>query len=176
MSSKFVLPLVLLCGTFAFSQNADDPTGMFFSSSPGEGCPVEVKAKLDVPAKLVPVEGGKQGESARHLHLSLNNSQPFAIMSAEFAVYGYPKGLRFAPTVLRDPDPDLIRKVFPISQRVSPGTKAALDFRLENMSGVAYIDINSMTYADGSKWQSDKRHSCRATGSSSMDASMPRTH
>jgi hypothetical protein len=173
MNLHNIFPLMLLCSATVCAQVPDTTQGTLFLSPGWKGCPVELRAKLEVRARFVPVEQDKQATEDQGLHLTLSNARPVQVISAEIAVHGYPKGMRIMPTVLRIPDPYEIRRTFPIADAIAPGESISFDLPLKGLSTVDHIDVVSLTYADGSIWHPANltdRQPCRAFGRTAIEA------
>jgi len=173
MNLRSLFPIALLCSAAALAQNLDTPQGTLFLSPAGQGCPVEIRAKLEVRARFVPVEQDKQATKGQGLHLSLKNAKPIPVVSAEIAVHGYPKGLRSMPTVLRNPDPAEIKRTFPVAGAIASGASRSFELPLKDLSFVTHIDVESLTYADGFIWRPAslaEHQPCRAFGRTAIEA------
>jgi hypothetical protein len=114
----------------------------------------------------VPVDQAKPDAPGQGLRLTLKNARLTQVASAEVAVRGYPSAIRVAPTVLRNPDPDEIVRFFPVSGAIAPGESTSFEFSLKDLGTVTRIDVESLTYADGTVWRPANfmdRLSCRVS-------------
>jgi hypothetical protein len=133
---------------------------------------VEVNASLKVRANFVPIDRGNNGVGPQSLHLGIRNPKPQFVASGTVAVYGFPKSLRVLPTVLLMPDPREVKKTFAISHSISSGETTVMDLGIDDdLSTVTRIDIESLTYSDGSEWHPREQQSCLARGRTQIDAS-----
>lgn len=158
------LPLVLLFGSMAVSQTSGQ---QFSSESSRANCPVELKASLNRAGKIVPIvpaENGRNTSNELRLHIALSNPRS-AIVAAHFTVHGYPVGGRVQPAVLYFPnDPAEIAKTIAYDQTLAEGHSSSFDVAVANFSTVTSIDLDSVTYSDGSGWHPENRKYCRAVG------------
>lgn len=165
MNPTRALPLFLLLGSATFSQT---PGTQFSSQASEASCPIEIKASfyaVGKPAGIQPVENGRTTERDQRLRITLGNPKS-EVASVQITVYGYPVGGRVAPAVLYFPhDPAEIKKTIAFDRAVGAGQNAVVDFSVRDFSAVTSIDLNAMTYSDGSTWHPANHQSCRAVGS-----------
>jgi len=164
MNHTRALPLLFLLGSTALSQTP----GKQFSSQALQGnCPVEIKASFNRAGKIVPVAPDVKGRSTSdepRLQIALSNPKT-GIAAARVTVHGFPVGGRVEPAVLYLPnDPAEITKTIAFDQTVEVGQSSSFDVALPNFSTVTSIDLDSVTYTDGSTWHPEKRKYCRAVG------------
>jgi hypothetical protein len=164
MNAVRALPLAFLFGSIAFSQTSDR---QFSSESFRANCPIEIKASLKGAGKIVPIVPAKNElstDSEQQLWITLSNPKS-EIVAVRITVYGFPVGGRVDPAVLYFPhNPAEITKTIAFDQTVAVGQAAKLDVAVPNFSTVTSIDLNSVTYSDGSSWRPEGRKSCRAVG------------
>ena len=158
------LPLVLLFGSMAFSQNSSK---QFSSETLRAICPVEIKASLNSPGKImpiVPIKTERTADNEQRLRITLSNPKS-EVVAARITVHGFPVGGRVAPAVLYSPnDPAEITKTIAFDQRVARGQNASIDVAVPNFSTVTSISLDSLTYSDGSAWHPANRKYCAAVG------------
>ena len=149
----------------AFSQTAGRQ--QFSSGGSRANCPIELKASLNSAGKIVPIapaeKGPVKGDDQR-LQITLSNPES-EVVAARFTVHGFPVGGRVDPAVLYlSKDPAEITKTIAFDQTVAVGQNASFDVAVPNFSTVTSIDLDSVTYSDGSIWHSENRKYCRAVG------------
>lgn len=170
MSLSRIMSLAFVFSGVALAQSTSGSNGIFFNTLPGQGCPVEIRANLNIRASFVPIDKGHNGVGPQSLHLGIRNPKPQLVTEETIAVYGYPRGLRALLAVLLMPDPREIKKTFALSHSVSPGEITVMDLSLaDDLSTVTHIEIESLTYADGSKWQPHEQQSCLARARTEID-------
>ena len=164
MNPTRALPLVLLFGSMAFSQNLG--TQQFSSDGFRANCPVELKASLQAAGKIVPIVPAKTGQNQpdqRRLQITLGNPKS-EVASARITVHGYPVGVRVDPAVLYFPDPAEITETIVFNRAVAAGENASLGVAIPGFSTVTSLDLDSVTYSDGSSWRAGNLRNCRAVG------------
>jgi len=165
---RFV-PLVLLFSSIALSQTParSESNSVHFKLTPAQhsGCPVEIEGWLDVSGTVVPVpKPGGKGDKQK-LHVTLSNSKTLEVRDAEISVHGFRKELRNAPAVLYSPDdPAVVSKTLKFNHMVLPGKDASADFVIRGFGSVTALDLDSVTYSDGTTWHSSGQTQCRALG------------
>lgn len=170
-----ILPVAFLLASTAFSQNPGKrlSDSVIFNSPAGSGsnCPVEIKAKLDVAAKVLPVEEGQTQKDERQFHITLGNPKSLKVVTAKITLHGFPVGVRLSPAVLYLPDdPAEIKQTVVFDRTVASGANASMNFGLHGFSTVTAVDLDSVTYSDGSQWHPENHQSCRAVSSLPIDA------
>lgn len=164
MNPTRALPLLLLLGSTAFSQT---PGTQLSSHGSEANCPIEIKASFYVagkPAGIQPVENGQTMERDQRLRITLGNARS-EVASVQITVYGYAVGGRVAPAVLYSPhNPAEISKTIAFDRAVGAGQNTAIDLSVRDFSTVTSIDLNALTYSDGSTWRPANHQSCRAVG------------
>ncbi len=159
MNPTRAFPLILLFGSMAFSQTFNKE---FSSETSRANCPVELKASLNVPGKIVPVQKGRSTGDEQRLKITLGNPQS-ELVAAQITVHGFPVGVRLDPAVAYFPsDSAEIRKTIVFDHAVAAGQKVSFDVSVHDFSTVSSIDLDSVTYSDGSRWHPANRKSCKA--------------
>lgn len=164
MNLTRALPLVFLLGSIALSQTLG--TQQFSSEGFRANCPIVLKANLNTAGKIVPIVPAKKGRNTgNELRLQITLSNPKSeVVAARITVHGYPVGGRVDPAVLYFSDPAGITKTIAFDQTVAAGQNASFDVAVPNFSAVTLIDLDSVTYSDGSGWHPENRKYCRAVG------------
>jgi hypothetical protein len=164
MNPARALPLVFLFSSIAFSQTSRI---QFSSESFQANCPIELKASLNSPGKIVPIVPAKKGRSTGNEHrLQITLSNPKSeVVAARITVHGFPVGGRVDPAVLYlTKNPAEITKTIAFDQIVAAGQNTSFGVAVPNFSAVTSIDLDSVTYSDGSGWHPENRKYCRAVG------------
>ena len=94
------------------------------------------------------------------IYLTLINLEPQSIVSAEIVVHGFSNKWRFVP--LSGADPDLARTV-DVALDVQGNSQATRDLRLSHFTAITAVDVNAVTYADGSTWRTSSPGACSAS-------------
>jgi hypothetical protein len=176
MNRIHALSLVfLLCTTASNAQTSGKHPSYSLTFSPmmplPSDCPVEVKARLDIPAKVVLIKGEQPQGITEKLQITLNNPKSPGIAAAHMTIRGVPVGVRFVPAVVYLPDdPAQISKTVAFDRPVAAGQNASIFVGVSDFSAVTSIDLDSVTFADGLSWHPIVRRACSATGRLSLNS------
>jgi hypothetical protein len=96
------------------------------------------------------------------LHLTMTNFLSQDIVSAQITVHGFSDKWRVIPLSNESPAPDLAKTV-DVALNVKGNGHASSDLSLSRLTAVAAIDVNSVTYADGSTWHTSSPGACSVT-------------
>jgi len=122
-----------------------------------EGCPISFSARQASDGDLVNVTPGKPDQApskgvAQRIRLSVNNGGK--VVSAHVTVHGLtPKG-RMLPVDSSQEGAAQISRNLEISFSNDATNSIGANLFLRGFSAVFSVDVNSMTYADGSTWKS----------------------
>jgi hypothetical protein len=169
---------ILLMGTCAFSQEpamgsnaklalatpplhmdrTNCPVGLQIKHGPG----LAVSRSADGPSiNGKPLSGQVRIQDQNQgIHLTLINLVPQSIESAEIVVHGFSNKWRFVP--LSGADPDLTRTV-DVALDVQGNSQASRNLRLSHFTAITAVDVNAVTYADGSTWRTSSPGACSAS-------------
>jgi hypothetical protein len=127
----------------------------------GESCPVSLRAQPGTAPGMVIVGGGKTTASQK-LNLRVTNFiNRRAITSAQITVHGLTAHGRISPASFRDSEADTVSKQVDLTLTVAPGASASTDMLFKGFTSVRWIDLDSITYADGSMWHSSPQRKCQ---------------
>ena len=104
----------------------------------------------------VPIEG-----VAQKLHLTVTNPDSRRVVAANVTVRGFADKARLMQVMPGQHSFDAARTLdvrFP----VDPGKETSADLRVPGLTAISAIDLNSVTYADGSVWKLASGGSCRS--------------
>ncbi len=114
----------------------------------------EIGGTATVPPESSAVKEGQK------LHVSVTAPQAKRIVAANVTVRGYANKSRFMTVLSTGNGFDAFRTVdVRFSEDGKEGSIA--DFAVPNLTAVGAIDLNSVTYADGSTWKVADNQSCR---------------
>lgn len=94
------------------------------------------------------------------IHLTLINLSPLSIVSAEVVVHGFSNKWRYVP--LAGADPDLARTV-DVALDVQGNGQASRNLSFSHFTAITAVDVNEITYADGSSWHTSSPGACSAS-------------
>ncbi|MGA2808130.1 MAG: hypothetical protein ABSE87_08340 [Terracidiphilus sp.] len=128
-------------------------------------CPVSLRAQQAASGNMLAVRSGEPKGPAQGLHLILTNRDSRQIVGATVTVRGLTAKGRVT-RALSDPaltglDDDAART---LEVTFSAGTSREFftDFSVPGLTSVRAIDLDSVTYADGSTWKLAPGKTCRA--------------
>jgi hypothetical protein len=159
------LPLAfLLASTFAVAQQA----ATLHLSENTSGCPIGIQARhaMQTPVSMNADDkngpGSKVAPQFQRLQLTLSNPSSRDIVSAEFTAHGFSNKPRAMDAGSNAPD---LAKTMEIALGVKGKGHASHDLSLNHFTAVTSIDLNSVTYADGTTWRAPSPGACSITPS-----------
>jgi hypothetical protein len=164
MHRASTLPLVLLfAATCCTAQNAISNMSLTTQRVVGNDCPVNMQAS-HTSGFPVSMNAGPQGATPRGLyqqiHLTMKNLVSHEIMSAQITAHGYSNKQKMRELASASQGPDL-SKTMEVVLDVKGNGHASSDLTFHHFTAVSSIDVNSITYADGSTWRSSSPGACR---------------
>jgi hypothetical protein len=162
---------ILLTGTCAFSQEpVTGSTANLVLATPHShmdrnNCPVGLRVKhgpgLPMSRNAGPtINGNGQAQipdQNQGIHLTLTNLMPRSIVSAQIVVHGFSNKWRYVP--LSGADPDLARTV-EVALDVKGNGEASRNLSLSHFTAITAVDVNAITYSDGSTWRTSSPGAC----------------
>jgi hypothetical protein len=164
------LPLAfLLASTFAVAQQS---ATLHLSENTSGGCPVGIEARhaMQTPVSMNAASNapGKQVvPQLQRLHLTLTNPSSRDIVSAQFTAHGFGNKPKAMDLSAGSNEPDLA-KTIDVAVGVKGKSQASHDLSLNHFTAVTSIDLNSVTYADGTTWHAPSPAACSITPSMVM--------
>lgn len=161
----FVSLLALLATMAAFGQslahNTSQPA-VLETLTYSNQCPLTLSAQQGSSGQLrstqvIPSHADKQ-PIGQQIRLTLANPRLIGVTAARIQVRGYTPNARAFPAA--SPSPDAARSL-DLVLTVAPGQDATTDLRLESFSAVTSIELESVSYADGSRWQAGAEARCQ---------------
>lgn len=135
--------------------------------TPGADCPVGLKVNhgpspLEKVTKYGPFTPPAPKVQEQRIQLTMTNSSSKEIVSAQITVYGFSDKWRSIPLAGAKDTPDL-RKTINLVLNVKGNDHASSDLSLHRFTSVAYVDLDSLTYADGATWKASSPAACSVT-------------
>jgi hypothetical protein len=155
----------LLVSTFAVAQQA---ATLHRSENKSAGCPVDMEARhaTRTPASMNAdgenAPGSKVAPQLQRLRLTLTNPSSRDIVSAQLTAHGFSKKPRARDLSAGSNEPDLA-KTIEVALGVKGKGQASRDLSLNHFTAVTSIDLNSITYADGTTWNAPSPGACSIT-------------
>jgi hypothetical protein len=164
----------LLLSTFAVAQQ---PLKHHRSESKSFSCPVNIEARhatqtpvsvnadgKDLQGPAINAPKGQVAPQFQRLQLTLTNPSSQDIVSAEFTAHGFSNNPRAMELSAGSNAPDLA-KTIEIALGVKGKGHASSELSLKHFTAVTSIDLNSLTYADGTTWHAPSPGACSITPS-----------
>ena len=145
-------------------------------------CPVSLRAKQAPGGDRMVVNGVPRTGIAQNLHLTVSAPDSKRIVAANVTVRGFTKKPRVMPTMANQDTGDAAKTLdvrFPTSPEpassdpASSDKEISADLAVPGLTAVTVIDLNSVTYADGSNWKLAAGSTCRSWIDGFMRVSMP---
>jgi hypothetical protein len=160
MKSASILPLaIMLATTSMFGQSFTLPPRIDPSKCP-VGLQVEHSSGLFKyqNAKAVPADRGDVApRTEQWFDFRMTNFLPHEIVSAQITTHGFSDKWRVIPVSAAKPD---IWKTVDVALDVKGNSSASRELSLGHFSAIRTIDVNSVTYADGSTWHASSPGAC----------------
>jgi hypothetical protein len=158
MKSAGILSLAItLATTSMFGQSFTLPPRIDPSKCP-VGLQVERSSGLFAyeNAKAVPAEDAAPS-SEQWFDLRMTNFLPHQVVSAQLTAHGF--GYKWRVIPVSDATPD-IWKTMDVALDVKGNSSASRELSFGHFSTITTIDVNSVTYADGSTWHASSPGTC----------------
>ncbi len=164
MKRATALSFALLLGSIPLAaQNARQqaqPTPQVPSGS--DVCPVSLRAEQKAAGEVLAADKSRPKGVAQHLQLTLAHPGSRRIARARVTVHGLTAKGRVTPTPTRRQNPSDASRTFDLTFHAGPNDKAAsADLWVRGLTAVLTVDLDSVTFADGSIWTLKGRDACR---------------
>ena len=113
-----------------------------------------------INGKPLPYGQVQIAEQNQRIDLTLINLSPQSIVSAQVVVHGFSNKWRYVP--LSGADPDLATTV-DVALDVKGNGQASRNLSLSQFTAITAVDVNAITYADGSTWRTSSPGACSAS-------------
>jgi hypothetical protein len=126
-------------------------------------CPVSLHARQAAEAFRREVGEGDANPKglAQHLHLTATNPQARRIVAASVTVRGFANKARMVQTMTTQDTSDAA-KTMDVKFTSQPGKEVSAYLAVPGLSAVSVIELNSVTYSDGSTWKLASGSVCRS--------------
>lgn len=144
------------------------------TASPEAVCPVSLRALQGTGYGLVHVRGAQGAQvdaPGQRLHLIVINGPKGIARSAQVLVSGFSAKGRIKKTAGPDEERPEISRTMTVVFDPEDATGVAADMVLPGFTSVSAIELQSITYQDGSSLNLTKREACRATPDPMMPVS-----
>ncbi|MHB1960186.1 MAG: hypothetical protein ACYCO5_14330 [Acidobacteriaceae bacterium] len=173
LAGAFSLALVLGSLTLpAQSSGRHDTQPAVATVVPGSSnCPVDIRAQKNLGAgqlQTLPAGSDRNPGLGQNLHLTLTNSTFAQIIGVRITAYGLNSKGQVTPARTTADDSSAIKKTLDLKLKVEPKSNASTDILLTGFTSVAYINVDSIRYADGSTWTPSAAHTCHVVPDAAM--------
>ncbi len=167
-SPRVVAFTILLATTTVFGQSLSlQGNGPVFPVL--DQCPIGLQVDHGTFFQEREVKSGPQTVLQQRIHLTMTNRRAQTIVSALFTVHGLSQKARMID--LSTPVPDMA-KTIQLALDVKGNNQASSDLSLSRFAVVTAVDVNAVTYADGSSWREPLAGACSVTPSALMRVSV----
>ena len=152
MKSIGVLPLAIVLATPCII--AQDVVLHLSPNTAGGNCPVglSVNHGSSFPArKTIGPSAAPAAPVEQRIQLTMTNLSSQEIVRAQITFHGLSDKWRYVP-LPEAPAPDLTKRV-EVTLDVRGNSHASSDLSLNRFTSVTSVDLDSLTYADGSTWE-----------------------
>ncbi len=133
------------------------PVGMRAQHVIGQGAVVAVRGSHHAGQ----IQGNHHvGPPVQQIELTLSNSKPKDIVGAEITVHGFNGKGHMTLARSGQAEPSEITKTIKLKLTVGGKEDASADLSLDAFSAVDLVDLDSISYADGSTWRSSDLQTC----------------
>jgi hypothetical protein len=170
-----ILPLaIVLATTSAIGQDTvllrsplTTPSILMQPRTPRADCPVGLKVNhgqsfLKRDTDYGPFAPPAPKVQEQRIQLTMTNPSPKEIVSAQITIYGFSDKWRSIPLAGAKDTPDL-KKTVNLVLNVKGNDHASSDLSLNRFTAVAYVNLDSLTYADGATWKASSLDACSVT-------------
>jgi hypothetical protein len=128
-------------------------------------CPISLHAGHAPGGDMIEVNGKRVHNTAQRLHLSISDSDSKRIVAANVTVHGFSNKARYMPAMSAQDSSDAAKTLdvrFPSGQGSESDKERSAELAVPGLTAVTVIDLNSVTYSDGSTWKLASGGSCRS--------------
>jgi hypothetical protein len=161
--------LALVTAAFARAQatTTAQPSVILIQPATFNGCPVGFYAGHSNSLTQLRAQDVRPGVISQSLNVRMSNSTHHDIVSAQITVHGLSPLHRITPAGADAVNGDLTKQV-QLELSVDAGKQSATDLRVYGFTSIRRIDLDSLTYADGTTWTASAQHRCSVTPNGMM--------
>ena len=127
--------------------------------APSEGCPVGLSVERRSPTEFVNTANSPHRGDSQRIRLTFTPLDSPAIRTVDLTVHAFSNKAQILPAATRSSSG--IDRSFQISGPRASGLSQK-DLWVDRIGGVTSVELNSITYVDGSVWHKDEDSTCRA--------------
>jgi len=156
--------LVLLFGSMAITAQSlvlDGPQRVVLEAVPtGSSCPVGIQVQHRSGSERLQANQPQSKGIAQYLQVTMSNSRSLDIVGAQITAHGFDAKTRYLPAQYSRTSSPGLTKTVDLDLTVKSKGNASTDLRLPRFTAVSWIDLDSVTYADGTTWHSSAGKTC----------------
>jgi hypothetical protein len=122
------------------------------------GCPIGISVQHGSSPELLKASKPQPPGIAQYLQVTMSNSKSVDIVGAQITAHGFDAKTRYFPAQVSSPD---LTKTSDLDLTVKSKGDGTTGLRLARFTAVSWIDLDSVTYADGTTWHSSVGTTCR---------------
>ena len=167
MTSFVKFPLMfavagLVAVTSGSAQTAKNQTKIIIVPVPSQvSCPVAMQAQRGADGSTMMVAGGAHRGIGQQLQLTLNNPKLATISAIRITVHGWDVKGRTLPAVETTSSYASASRTLDLTLSIGASQTADTDIWVSGLTAVDSIDLDSVTYSDGSSWKASDSQACR---------------
>jgi hypothetical protein len=159
-AASLLISLASLTLTTAALAQAPTPSLVIITPVPNNSCPVGLRAQPGVGPLIMTIDASN-GVGSQRLSLDLSNIGSRHITRAQITVHGLTAQGRINPAAYGNLDAGTTAKQVDLALTVPPGATASTNLLFKGFTSVSTIDLDSLTYADGSTWHASPQQRCQ---------------
>jgi hypothetical protein len=157
----FLGPTFVTAQTAVPAGNPVSQTAVREVAPPSARCPVSLHAQQMPGADRWVVNGVTVKPLAQRLRLTATAPHSGPIVAANITVHGYAGRPRFTSVGAANQDAGDSARTLDVAFAPGADREASTDIALAGFSAVMVVELNSITYSDGSRWKLSAGSSCR---------------
>jgi hypothetical protein len=126
------------------------------------GCPIGMRVEHGNSEQSLQANGERPTGIAQQLHVVMSNLGSADIVGAQITAHGFAAKTRSLPAQYPHTGSPKLTKTVALKLTMKSEGNAYSDVRLPSFTTVSLIDLDSVTYADGSTWHSSASQTCHA--------------
>lgn len=155
-------PTLVAAQTTVAVQDTPAHTTVLQIAAQPDNCPISLRAQQMPGGDRMVVDGVPVKTIAQMLHLTASAPHSRQVTAANITVRGYSNKARFMPTGLTNQDAGDAAKTMDVNFASTSEKDASTDVSVAGFSAVTVVDLNSVTYSNGSTWKLAAGRSCRS--------------
>jgi hypothetical protein len=156
--------IVLLWGSLTGSaQNfgLGGPQRVVLEAAPtSSGCPIGMRVEQGAGGQVLQADDAQSRGIAQQFRLIMSSLNSVDIVGAQVTAHGFAAKPRYLPAQDAQPGSPDLTKTIDLKPTIKSKGNAYSDVRLPSFTAVSLIDLDSVTYADGSTWHSSAGKTC----------------